>query len=149
MLADYLSRNYYTKVYSRFLLALILLCPSSTICRYTHRQWMSLGTGALMVGREPERLRHSKEVSTTTLRAGTTPACSRQPAPSHWRKFSGKYSPDPYLPTYRPKKGRDGVGARIRKDSNKTPDPQRSAQNASMRCNVSHKISNVPSICTY
>ena len=33
---------------------------------------MSLGTGALKVGREPERLRHSKEVSMATLRAGTT-----------------------------------------------------------------------------
>ena len=46
---------------------------------------MSLGTGALKVGREPERLRHSKEVSMATLRAGTTPACSRQLTPSHWR----------------------------------------------------------------
>ena len=33
---------------------------------------MSLGSGALKVGREPERLRHSKEVSMATLRAGTT-----------------------------------------------------------------------------
>ena len=33
---------------------------------------MSLGTGALKVGREPECLRHSKEVSMATLRAGTT-----------------------------------------------------------------------------
>ena len=31
---------------------------------------MSLGTSALMVGREPERLRHAKEESMATLRAG-------------------------------------------------------------------------------
>ena len=45
---------------------------------------MNLGTGALEVGQEPEHLGHSKELSTATLRAGTTPACSRQLAPSHW-----------------------------------------------------------------
>ena len=44
---------------------------------------MSLGTGALKVGQEPKRLRHSKEVSMATLRAGTTPACSRQLTLSH------------------------------------------------------------------
>ena len=33
---------------------------------------MSLGTSALKVGREPERLRHDKEESMATLRAGTT-----------------------------------------------------------------------------
>ena len=33
---------------------------------------MSVGTGAEKVGREPERLRHSKEVSMATLRARTT-----------------------------------------------------------------------------
>ena len=33
---------------------------------------MNLGTDALKVGREPEPLRHSKEVSMATLRAGTT-----------------------------------------------------------------------------
>ena len=33
---------------------------------------MSSGTGALKVGREPEHLRHSKEVCMATLRAGTT-----------------------------------------------------------------------------
>ena len=46
---------------------------------------MSLGTGALKVGREPEHLRNSKEVSMVTLRAGTTPACSRQLTLSHWK----------------------------------------------------------------
>ena len=46
---------------------------------------MSLGTGALKVGREPERLRHSKEVSIATLLAGTTLACSRQLMPAHWK----------------------------------------------------------------
>ena len=45
---------------------------------------MSLGTGALKVGGEPERLRHSKEVSMATLRVGTTPASHRQLTPSHW-----------------------------------------------------------------
>ena len=34
---------------------------------------MSLGTGALKVEQEPERLRQSKEVSMAILRAGTTP----------------------------------------------------------------------------
>lgn len=33
---------------------------------------MSLGTGALRVGREPENLKHSEEVSMATLWAGTT-----------------------------------------------------------------------------
>ena len=33
---------------------------------------MSLGTGALKVGREPKRFKHSKELSMTTMRAGTT-----------------------------------------------------------------------------
>jgi len=34
---------------------------------------MSLGIGALKIGQEPQRLRHSKEVSMATLRAVTTP----------------------------------------------------------------------------
>ena len=42
---------------------------------------MSLGTDALKVGREPERIMHSKEVSLANLRTGTTPACSHQLAP--------------------------------------------------------------------
>ena len=46
---------------------------------------MSLGTGALKVGREPERLKHSKEVSMATLQVGTTPARSHQLTPSHWK----------------------------------------------------------------
>ena len=33
---------------------------------------MSPGTSALMVGREPERLRYAKEESMATLRAGTS-----------------------------------------------------------------------------
>ena len=32
---------------------------------------MSLGTGALQVGRGPEQFRHSREVSMATLQAGT------------------------------------------------------------------------------
>ena len=83
--------------------------------------------------------------------------CKREPplhAAANWHRHTEGNSVEnihltPYLPTDKPKKGREGVGARIRKDWNKTPDPQRSAQNASMRCNVSHKISNVPCICTY
>ena len=35
---------------------------------------MSLGNDALKVGREPKRIRHSKEVSLANLRMGTTPA---------------------------------------------------------------------------
>ena len=46
---------------------------------------MSLGTGALKVEWEPERLKHSKEVSMATLQVGTTAACSRQLEWSHWR----------------------------------------------------------------
>ena len=38
--------------------------------------------GPLQVG-GPEHFRHSKEVSMATLRAGTTPACSRHLASSH------------------------------------------------------------------
>ena len=67
---------------------------------------MSLGTGALKVGREPERLRHSKEVSMATLRAGTTPSCSRQLAPSHWRNSVENSHPTLYLPMHR----RGGTG---------------------------------------
>ena len=72
---------------------------------------MSLGTGALKVGREPEWLRHSKEVSIATPRVGTTPACSRQLGPSHWRKFSGKYSPDPILTDTQTQKGEGKAGS--------------------------------------
>ena len=48
---------------------------------------MSLGTGALKVGGEPERLRHSKEVSMATLQAGTTPASRRQHTERIWWKI--------------------------------------------------------------
>ena len=98
---------------------------------------MSLGTGALKVGREPERLRHSKEVSMATLRAGTTPACSRQLTPSHWRI---QWKILTWSNTYQciEREGRAGsqnpqrfAKQQIRKDQLK---------NASVRCNVSHKI---------
>ena len=80
---------------------------------------MSLGTGVLIVEREPEHHRHSREVSMATLRAGTTPACSHQMAPSHWKTSVENIHLTPYLPTYKPKKGREEVLARIHKDSNK------------------------------
>ena len=84
---------------------------------------MSLGTGALMVGREPERLRHSKGVSMATLRAGTTPPCSRQLAPPRHTEGNSveNIQLTPYLPTYKPKQGREGVEARIREDQLKIP----------------------------
>ena len=84
---------------------------------------MSLGTGALMVGQEAERLRHSKEVSMATLRAGTTAACSRQLAPSRHTEGNSveNIQLTPYLTTYKPKQGREGVGARIRNDQLKIP----------------------------
>ena len=34
-------------------------------------------------------MRHSREVSIATMWARTSPASSHQPAPSHWRNFSG------------------------------------------------------------
>ena len=49
------------------------------------------------------------------------------------KEFSGKYSPDLILTNAQ--KGRDGLGARIRKDQLK---------NASVICNVSHKVSKRP-----
>ena len=58
------------------------------------------------------------------------------------KDFSGKYSPDPILTNVL--KGRDGPGARIRKDSLKQQICKDKLKNASMRCNVSHKISNRP-----
>lgn len=78
---------------------------------------MSLGTGALKVGREPERLRHSKEVSMTTLRAGTIPACSCQLAPSHWKNSLENTAMTPYLPMhavpYLPNEGKGRAGSQI------------------------------------
>ena len=50
---------------------------------------MSLGTGAFQVGRGPAHLKHNKEVSMATLRAGATPAWNCHLAPSHWKEFSG------------------------------------------------------------
>ena len=98
---------------------------------------MSLGTGALKVGREPERLRHSKEVSMATLQVGTTPACSCQLAPSVENTHL-----TPIL--INAQKGRDGLGARICKDSLKQQICKDQPKDASVRCNVSHKISKRP-----
>ena len=79
---------------------------------------MSLVTGSLKVRWEPERLKHSKEVSMATLQAGTTAACSRQLEWSYWRNSVENTHLTPYLPTHKPPKtGREGLGARIRKDS--------------------------------
>ena len=67
---------------------------------------MSLGTGALKVGQEPECLRDSKEVSMATLQAGTTPECSRQLALSHWKNSVENTHLTPYLSMHR----REGMG---------------------------------------
>ena len=132
----------------------------------------SLGTGSLKVGREPEDPIHSKEVSSggsrqraeknffadppprppsfsqglplvsiATLQMGTTSACSHQLALSHWHAHL-----NPYLPTHKPKKGGGGEGCRSQnlQRFTLTPDLQRSAQNASMKCNVSHRIMKGP-----
>ena len=98
---------------------------------------MSLGTGALMDGRKPERLRHSKEVSMATLRAGTTPACSRQLAPS--RHTDGN-SVDPILTNVQTQTG-EGMGG--------SQNPQRSAQNASKRRNVKIRCKISKSPCSH
>ena len=70
---------------------------------------MSLGTGALKVGWEPECLRHSKKVSMATLQGGTTPVTS------HWKTSVENTHLTPILTNA--EKGRDGLGARICKDS--------------------------------
>ena len=76
---------------------------------------MSLGTGALKVGREPEHLRHSKEVSMATLQGGNHPCMQPPTDTSTLKEFGGKYSPDLILTNAQ--KGRDGLGARIHNDS--------------------------------
>ena len=83
---------------------------------------MLLGTDALKVGREPKRIRHSKEVSLANLRTGTTPACSRQ-----LKEFSGN--------THLHRRGGTGWEPEYAKISPK---------NASVRCNISHKITERP-----
>ena len=55
------------------------------------------------------------------------------------KEISGKYSPEPILTNAQ--KGRDGLGARIRKDSLKQQVRKGQLKYASMRCNVRHKIS--------
>ena len=97
---------------------------------------MCLGTCALKVGREPEHLRHVKEVFMATRRVRTTPACIRQLAPSHWRDLVENTHLTPYLPKKRGGKG----GSQNLQRFMLTTDLQRSAQNASMRCNISYKI---------
>lgn len=53
---------------------------------------MSLRTGALQVGKEPEHFRHSRgvHVSMATLLAGITPAGNCYVASSQWKEFSEK-----------------------------------------------------------
>ena len=72
---------------------------------------MSLGTGALKVGWEPERLKHSKEVS-----------CRREPllhAATNWNGHTEGIQwkiltlPHTYQHTNPQKNGREGLGARI------------------------------------
>ena len=58
------------------------------------------------------------------------------------KEFSGKYSPNPILTNAQ--KGRDGLGARIRKDWLKQQIRKDLLKNARMRCNISHKISKRP-----
>ena len=76
----------------------------------THLQ-DELGNWCLEGWKGAQRLRHSKEVFIATPRVGTTPACSRQLALSHWRKFSGKYSPDPILTDAQTQKGEGKAGS--------------------------------------
>ena len=79
---------------------------------------MSLGTGALQVGRGPEHFEHCTEVSMATLRAGTTPACNCH---RHTEKISVERKiltlPYTYLNPRIARAG--GQGARIRNDSQK------------------------------
>ena len=101
---------------------------------------MSLGTSAFKVRREPERLRHSKEISMATLWVGTTPACSHQLALSHWRNSVE----NTHLTFTDPPKREERAGSQNPERFALTTDPQRSTQNASMRCNISHEKSRGP-----
>ena len=105
---------------------------------------MSFRTSALKVGWEPEILQLSKEVSMATLQAGTTAACSRQLAWSYWRNSVENTHLASYLPTHKPKKREGRAGSQNLQRFALTPDLQRSAQIASMRCNVSHRINKGP-----
>ena len=61
------------------------------------------------------------------------------------KEFSGKYSPDPILTnTQTPQKREGRAGSQNPQRFSLTPDLQRSAQNASVRCNVSHRINKGP-----
>ena len=105
---------------------------------------MSLGTGALKVRWEPEHLKHSKEVSMATLQAGTTAACSRELEWSYRRNSVENTHLTPYLPTHKPKKREGRAGSQNLQRFSLAPDLQRSAQNASLRCGVSHRINKGP-----
>ena len=60
-------------------------------------------------------------------------------------EFSGKYSPDPILTNTQTHPKREGrARSQNAQRFSLTPDLQRSAQNASMRCNVSHRINKGP-----
>ena len=58
-------------------------------------------------------MRHSREVSIVTLWAGASPACGHQPAPSHWRNFSGNTYLTPHLPVTDFQQGREGQGSKL------------------------------------
>ena len=103
---------------------------------------MSLGTGALKVRREPERLRHSMKVSMATLWAGTTPACSFQLAPSHWKTSVENTHLTPN--TYQFTEGEGLAGSQNPQRFAKQQIRKEKLKNASVRCNVRHKISKRP-----
>ena len=61
------------------------------------------------------------------------------------KEFSGKYSPDPILTNTQTQKKREGrAGSQNLRRFALAPDLQRSAQNASLRCGVSHRINKGP-----
>ena len=104
---------------------------------------MSLGTGALKVGREPEHLRRSRKVSMATLRAGTTRAYIAN-WHCHTEGIQWKILTRPH--TYQCKNPKREGRARSQnlQRFSLTPDPQRSAQNGSMKCISSHNLSKGP-----
>ena len=105
---------------------------------------MSLGTSALKVGWGPKHLKHSKEISMATLQAGTTAACSRQLARWYWRNSVENTTwPHTYQHT-NPKKREGRAGNQNLQRFALARDLQRSNENASMGCNVSHRMNKGP-----
>ena len=102
---------------------------------------MSLGTGALKVEQEPERLRHSKEVSMATLPAGTTPTAAAN-WHHHTERIQWKILTWPN--TYQCTEGEGRAGSQNPQWLAKQQILKDQLKNASMRCNASHKISKRP-----